>query len=176
MNRRTSSLALAALLCLAVATRAAEAQRVEPVMTGEGWEAFTRVQYEGGLTGFSRPLFGVLVATDTTISFHRCADQGRCERVPRNKRVFAESADFVFRLAELKGIEARVRTVGPGVGRRVLFGVLANDRSEETLHLQIETDSSAEAPRFVTGAAHAEQIASKLRFRMKRLGLEIAEP
>lgn len=174
MRRRTFSLALATLICLAGAGRAAQAQRIEPVMAGDGWEAFTRVQYEGGLTGFSRPLRGVSVATDSTIAFHRCSDR-LCERVPRNRQVFADSAEFVFRLAELKGIEARVRTVGPGVGRRVMFGVLANDRSQETLHLQIETDSSAEAPRFVTGAAHAEQIGSKLRFRMKRLGLEIRE-
>lgn len=159
---------VAVTLCAVLSAGALSAQ-VTAVMTGDGWEAFPRVQYTGGHASFPRPMWGVLVLTDSSLSFHPCGDGRRCEYVPRGKAVFKDTVIFTMRLTDIRELTPTTRTVGPGLGRRAVWGVWANDRSEETIEIRFATDATAEAPTFRTGPTQSASIDAKVRFRMERL-------
>lgn len=168
-------LRIGVLTCLALIAAPLVAQ-VPAIIVGDGWEAFPKVQYQGGHASFSQPMFGVLVLTDSTLTLHPCGDGGRCGYIPTGGKVFKDSVLMRIRLADVRSVVASSQTVSPGVGRRVLWGSWANDRTQETVTLQVTTESSAEAPVFRTQLTQSATIDTKVRFRLERLGVQLRAP
>lgn len=163
-------------LALMLAFVASTARSQENAMlSGDGWEAFPFVEYKGGDSRLPRARYGVLVLTDSTIALHDCADRNNCRNNSRRHPVFKDSAVLVIRLADLRAVSASTETRGPGVGRRVMWGVLANDRTVEQVSLAYDTETTAEAPVFATRPTHAAAIEAKILFRLRRLGVELPE-
>lgn len=161
---------LGGLLLAAIHTTQAQ---LPAVVAGEGYEAFPRVQYQGGHSAFPRAAWGVLVLRDSTISFHECGDGLHCTSAAMSRELFKEPARFTVRLRDLRELSAQTRTRSPGVGRRIMFGALANDRNDELLAFAFDGESTAEAPVFKTLPTQAGAIEAKMRFRLRRLGVEL---
>lgn len=138
------------------------------VLTGEGWEAFPNVQYRGGDSRLERPTFGILVLTDSTLAFHRCWMES-C--FPRKKKQFVwqDSALIRIPLSALKSATAASQNSGPSVGARIMFGMLATDKTQESVTFVVETETSAEAPIFHTQKTQSAVIEAKVQARLRRL-------
>ncbi len=138
-----------------------------------GYEAFPLVEYRGGDATQPKRRTGVLVLTDSTLAFHECTRRRDCLEYKDNP-VFAELI-FSIPLRQLKEVSSSTEVRGPGVGGRIAFGVLATDRKEEFVGVVYETEQSAEAPVFRTQPAQAAAIEAKVRFRLKKLGIQLTE-
>lgn len=172
MNK-SALLLFIAFASTAVLSAAAGAQ-VTPIITGEGWEAFPDVEYQGGHSQFARRIKGVLVLTDSTLSFQACrGPNGSCAYTPRGQTVFYDSVFFSVRIRDVQELSASTQTRSPGVGRRIMWGSLANDRTNEFLAFAFDTDRTAEAPVFKTLPTQAGAIEAKVKFRQRRLGIAI---
>ncbi len=143
------------------------------VIERDGWEAFPFVQYQGGVGSMSKKVTGVLVLTDSTIALHECAVSSCSD--DKKKGVFKETALLVVQLKSIQEVSSSTQVRGPTVGARLAFGLLAGDRTEEYFGVAFETATTAEAPIFKTRKTQAAMIDAKIRFRLKKLGLELKD-
>lgn len=146
----------------------------QAIIARGGWEAFPNVEYQGGDATQPKRLQGMLVLTDSTIALHACAWVS-CGPVPNDtsKPPFAAKALFTIALRDIKDVSSVSQVRGPGVGDKIALGMLAGDRTEEAVGIVYETATSAEAPFFKTLKTHANAVEAKIRFRLKKLGIEL---
>jgi hypothetical protein len=150
----------------------ASAQR--PIIARDGWEAFPFSQYIGGDATQPKPFKGIrymLVLTDSAIAFHECVVYeclAQSDKVP-----FKPTPVFSIPLRQIKEIASSSQVRGAGFGAKLAVGMLAGDRTEEHVGIVYETETSAEAPVFQVDKTHANAIEAKVRFRLKKLGIEL---
>lgn len=168
MKKTMVAVVFAAVLA---APKSLHAQRI---YVKDGWEAFPNVEYQGGDATQPKRLQGMLVLTDSTIALHPCAWVS-CGPVPNDttKPPFAPKPFFTIRLSELKEVASSSDVRGPSAGAKLMVGALAGDRKDEFVGLVYETSSRAEAPTFRTEKTHANAIEAKIRFRLKKLGIDL---
>lgn len=168
-------LTLAGAVVVAGLCLGAEVDAQTYIIAGDGWEAFPGVEYQGGDARFPEKVRGVLVLTDSTLAFHPCRvkTQGGCA-IEKGKLAWKDPAHFVVDLRQIQSIETSTQVRGASAGMKLLVGGLANDRSVEFMSFAHETASSAEAPVFKTYPTQAGALDAKVRFRMKKLGRELA--
>ncbi len=146
----------------------AHSQQNRPIVTGDGWEAFPGVEYQGGDARFPKKLVGVLVLTDSTLEFRSC-DNNYCEAY-KDRDVWGKKTYFVIPLTAITALDVSSSVRSADVGSKIFFGALASDRKQEFFGLAHETEDSAEAPVFLTRQTQAGAIEAKVRFRLKKLG------
>lgn len=165
-----TTLAAAALL---VAAHTASAQ---PPATGifarGGWEAFPGVEYRGGDATQPKQRWGILVLTDTNVALYRCA-LTTCGD-PKKSAPFKGDPLMSIALSTIKDVSSSSQVRGPGMDAKLFLGGLATDKSEEFVGIVYETASSAEAPVFKTNTAQSAAIDAKLKFRLRKLGIELS--
>jgi hypothetical protein len=156
------------LVCTSILPIKVGAQRILSV---DGRDEFQNVEYVGGDATQQKSRSGWLVVTDSTLSIHRCRLSG-C--LPHDKnRYYEEVPDYQIPLRTITEVTSSSQVRGPSTGSRIALGVFAGDRSEEFVGIIYETESSAEAPVFRTKQAQSAALEAKLRFRLKRLGVEL---
>lgn len=158
-----------ALLALVGFAGAASAQEV---YARDGWEAFPGVEYQGGDANYPQRQVGILVLTESAISFHRCAHSG-CWDFPKKGTPFKDAPIFTIALFSVQEVSANSRTRGATSGEKVFVGNLAGSKTEGFVSIVYKTASSAEAPIFKTPATLASAIEAKIRFRMEKIGLTL---
>ncbi len=162
-------LAAASLLLFAVSAHAQGA-----IIARDGWEAFPMVAYQGGDSTQAKKLAPMmLVLDDTSLSLHECNYDYCKER--KDKAPFRKEAKFSIPLTSITGLNGSSRVRGADTAGKVFLGGLASDRAEDFISIVYETASSAEAPVFKTEKAIAGAIDAKLRYRLKRIGVELRE-
>lgn len=165
----------AALIVIATSVSVAAQPPANRIYARDGWEAFSGVYYEGGDATQPKRLLGMLVLTDSTIALHPCVIQ-QCYDTKKGAP-FREPPFFSIPLTSIKDIVSSSRVRGADTMGKVFLGGLASDRPEDFVALVYETKSSVEAPLFKTAKAQSAAIDAKLRFRLKRLGVELnAQP
>ena len=143
------------------------------IIARDGWEAFPEVEYQGGDATKPKKMYGMIVLTDSTIALHRCRWQ-YCEDDRKEvKTPFLPEPLYLIPLRRIQEISASSQVRGPSVGSRIAFGLLAGDQKQEFVGLVYETESSAEAPVFRTLKTQSGAIEAKVRFRLKKLGVEL---
>ena len=168
---RIVSIVAAAMVSFATVSAGAQ----QPILTGKGWEAFPNVDYQGGdATQPKRLLQGMLVLTDSTIALHACAWVNCTPPRDTTKLPFVEKPYFTIRLADIKEVASSSEVRGPSTASRIMIGgALAGDRKEELFGLVYETAASAEAPVFRTQQHQSGAVEAKIRFRLKKLGIDL---
>jgi hypothetical protein len=156
-------------LILALAATSGAAQTA--IIARDGWEAFPNVEYLGGDATQPKRLRGMLVLTDSTISLHQC-EVSTCNDL-KSKPAFKPIPIYTIRLSTLKGVQNAAQQKGAGLGEKILVGGLLSDQKVGTVVLTYESTSSAEAPVFKTDEAHGAALEAKIRFRLKKLGIEL---
>lgn len=116
---------------------------------------------------------GWLVITDSTIALHECTRQ-YCEYDKKGKHYKPEPI-YAIRLQGIKSVESLSDVRGASVGSKLAFGFLAGDRKQEFVGVIYETETNAEAPVFKTQKAQSAAVEAKLKFRLKRLGIELRQ-
>lgn len=153
---------------------ASSAAAQEPIIVGDGFEAFPGVEYRGGDARFSKQVFGVLILTDSSLAFHQCTPTEYYACHPRGDDPFWKAEPlFVVPLAALREVQVSSRVRDATAGSKLLLGIFAGDREEEYIGFVHETVTSAEAPVFRTMKTQAGAIEAKVRYRMEKLGLEL---
>lgn len=145
--------------------------RAQDIIVRDGWEAFPNSEYRGGDASQTRKRLGVLVLTDTSLAFYDCMWNYCADR----KQQLFEEKGLIWRLplTQIKSVSSSTQNRGPSVTGRVLFGVLATDKNAEYFAFTYETERSAEAPVFQMIRTTAGALEAKLRFRLKKLGVEL---
>lgn len=144
----------------------------QQIVARDGYEAFPNVEYRGGDATQPKRLYGYLVLTDSTIALHPCFSGSRCLE-DKKKGLFEPTPYFTIRLSTLKAIQNSASEKGAGIGEKLLIGNLAGGQKEGIVALTYETATSVEAPVFKTDEAHGVALEAKLRFRLKKLGIEL---
>jgi hypothetical protein len=109
----------------------------------------------------------VLVLTDTALAFFPCLSDYCDDR--KNELPWKDPMYFSVPLARITGVQSSSQVRGPGVGGRIMLGLLAGDRTEGMFAVVHETDSSAEVPLFKLSVAQAGALDAKLRYRLARI-------
>lgn len=159
---------VAAVIALIAGVQTLEAQ--EMIIAPNGDDLFNAVQYLGGDAAYPKKRWAVLLLTDSTLSLHDCRDSG-CEK--REGTIRLKPAWMTIDLRSIKEVASSSQVRGPSTGSRIAFGLLAGDRTEEYVGLVYETASNAEAPVFETAKAHSGALEAKIRFRLKKLGVDL---
>lgn len=150
----------------------------QPPVTGiyarDGWEAFAGVYYEGGDATQPKRLMGMLVLTDSAIGFYRCVS-AQCFDDKKGGKPFREPAYFSIPLTSVKDISTSSRVRGADAMGKIMVGGLASDRPEDFVALVYESQTSIEAPLFKTAKTQVAAIDAKIRFRLKKAGLELPD-
>lgn len=167
---------LLALLALPVIA-GAQADRIEArpggIAAGPGWEAFPGLLYLGGHSAMPKEMGGlILVLTDSTLSVYKCRLGGCAVRPDMDPWLGAPL--FETRLDRIVTSTAETRVREAGLGSRILVGVLAGDRKEETYTVTFDTETTAETPSFRTAITGAAAIDAKVRFRRRKMGKPLA--
>lgn len=165
---------LVVLVVLTTAVSAAAQPPVTTIFTGDGWEAFPGVYYQGGDATHPKKQYGMLVLTDSTIALHQCAVLMTCDE-PKKGVPFKSPALYTIQLSSLKQIVSSSRVRSADAMGKLFLGGLASDRPEDFIGLVYETATSVEAPLFKTAKAHSAAIDAKIRFRLKKLGIDLAQ-
>lgn len=161
------SFAVAVVLALLAAR--ADAQEI---YVGDDWEGFPYVEYLGGDARHKHKGIGILVLTDTAIAFYNCASELCRGRKGRNFDPH-KGLLWVLPLRSIKDVSSSSQNKGPSATGRMLFGALATDRNEEYFGFSYETETSAEAPVFKVPKTFSGALEAKVRFRLKRLGVQL---
>ncbi len=145
----------------------------QDVIVGEGYEGFPMVDYKGGDSRFKKKGYGILVLTDSTLAFYNCAWTS-CMK--KNDLYFKpEGIIWSVPLTRIRSLSSNSQNRGASVGNRVLFGALASDTNEELFAFTHDTDTSAEAPVFKTPRHMSLAMEAKVRFRLRKLGIELPQ-
>lgn len=155
-----------AIISVAFGCSAAEAQSL---VSEKGWEAWSQVRYIGGdakQTELNRKArtgapYSMLVLTDTTIELHACLSR-LCDDDPKRGTPFAVQSLYTIPLAAIRHVD---QWIEPSAGVNY---------SPDQFGFVYETATGVEAPAFaISSWADARMILAKVRFRMKKLGLEL---
>jgi|688.fasta_scaffold317193_2 hypothetical protein len=145
------------------------------VISGDGWEAFPNVEYQGGDARFNKKTVGILVMTDSSVAFYECAFKTARIDLPcgshRTKTMIKEPALWLVTLKAITEVNSSTQVRPASTGEKFMIGILASDRAEEFFGFAHETASSAEAPIFKTQKTQASALEAKLRFRLKKAGV-----
>lgn len=144
------------------------------VIARDGWEAFPVVEYQGGDATQPKKRAGMLVLTDSTLALHECYWTGCYDFKKQEKPPFRAEPLYLIPLRAVREVSASSQVRGPSTSSRIAWGMLASDRTEEFVGLVYESASSAEAPVFKTMKSQSGAIEAKVRFRLKKLGVDIA--
>ncbi len=159
-------LALAVFLLLA---STASAQ----IVAGPGWEAFPEVAYLGGDATQPKIVRGFLVLTDSTLELHECVIVPHCVAT-KKAPAWKPQATYTIKLSAIKEVRSNARSSDASVTEKIIGGALASS-SEEVVTLVYESPSNVEAPVFQTPKAYSAALDAKIRFRLKKLGVDIPE-
>lgn len=144
--------------------------RAQDFQVRNGYEA-TYAMYLGGDAKETKKREGIIVLTDSAIAFYEC----RWRYCETRRDTLFDAAQLIWRrpLTQIKGVSASTQNRGPSVLGRATFGVLAMDQNKEYFGFTYETETSAEAPVFETMKTVAGALEAKVRFRLKKLGIEL---
>jgi hypothetical protein len=160
-------------LALTVATLAPGelAAHNQAMYASDGWEAFPNVSYQGGDATQPKRRFGMLVLTDSTIALHECANIS-CFDNSKGKLPFKAQPWFSIALSSLTQIahSSQVRKDGAAT---FFLGALADGDSEGFVGFVYQTARNVEAPLFKMKKEQSGVLDAKVRFRLKRLGIEL---
>jgi hypothetical protein len=150
----------------------------QPPTTGiyarDGWEAFAGVYYEGGDATQPKRLMGMLVLTDSSIGLHPCVYE-QCQDDKKGKQPFKEPAYFTIPLNAVKRITNSSQVRDADLAGKIMVGGLAPARAEDFVAIVYESPSSVEAPLFKSAKTQVAAIDAKLRFRLKKRGIELQD-
>ena len=146
------------------------------IFARDGWEAFPGVEYQGGDATQPKKRWGMLVLTDTTIGLYPCVYESCRDGDKKGvKRPFNDPAFFIIPLSAIKDVTSSARSRSASTSEKFFLGGLAGSQSEDFVGLVYETGASAEAPVFKTGKAQSTAVDAKIRFRLKKLGIELQD-
>jgi hypothetical protein len=131
---------LGVITVLAFRASPLSAQEFLPI-SGDGWEAFRRVEYLGGDLTIGGKRQGVLVLTDSTISFHEC--NNGCYNDPK-KPPFKPEWLWKIRYSQMVEVEDKSQTKAASGTARFLMGASAADHNQELVTIAYESEKSAE--------------------------------
>ncbi len=131
------------------------------------------VDYKGGDSRFQKKGYGILVLTDSTLAFYNCAGAA-CKK---HKGVYFTPDGVIWSvpLTRIRSLSSNSQNRGASVGNRVLFGALASDTNEELFAFTHDTETSAEAPVFKTPRHMSLSLEAKVRFRLRKLGIDLPQ-
>jgi hypothetical protein len=141
------------------------------IVAVDGRDEFQRVEYVGGDASQPKKEYGWLVLTDSTIAIHGCP-QVACPH-DKKRRYYREEPEYTVHLRHITEVTSSSQVRGPSTGSRLALGFLAGDRTEEFVGLVYETENAVEAPVFKTQRAQSAALEAKIKFRLKRLGVEL---
>lgn len=145
----------------------------QDILVRDGYEAFPMVDYQGGDARFKKKGTGVLVLTDSTLAFYNCS-WGYCE--DHKGRMF-EPKGLIWSvpLNKITSVSVSSQNRGASVTGRVLFGALATDSNAEYFAFAHDTETSAEAPVFRTPKTMSGALDAKVRFKLRKLGINLPQ-
>lgn len=147
--------------------------RAQEIIVGDGFEGFPMVDNKGGDSRFQKKGYGILVLTDSTLAFYSCA--GASCKKHQGAYFTPEANIWSVPLTRIRSLSSNPQNRGASVGNRVLFGALASDTYEELFAFTHDTETSAEAPVFKTPWHMSLAMEAKLRFRLRKFGIELLQ-
>jgi hypothetical protein len=169
MKLATRVALVAAVCCLASRS---EAQR--EIVARDGWEAFVVEWMGGDATRAAKRHMAILVLDDTSMTLYACNVSPHCMtngKGPPHKG----PPLYSIQLKSVKDVTSSSQFRGQGTLAKLALGGLAGDANDELVNVDYETASSAESPVFKTERAQSAALESKIRFRLKKLGVTIPE-
>lgn len=132
----------------------------QKVVARDGWEAFY-ADYVRGDGSQGKPLYGMLVLTDSSLAIHKCVANPHCVDDPK-KGFFLPQPLYSIPLKAIQSVESKI-----GRDRGAVYPALvvayASGNTVEVPEFKFENTPSAEAAEL------------KLRYRLKKLGVTIPE-
>lgn len=114
---------------------------------------------------------------------HACATTGdrdpclyhQCQDDRKGKLPFREPPYFTILLNAVKQITNSSRVRDADLAGKMMIGGLAPARAEDFVAIVYESSSSVEAPLFKTAKTQVAALDAKLRFRLKKRGIELQD-
>lgn len=138
-----------------------------------GADVVRGAEYRGGHSGLAVTQKGVLVLSDSALALFVCKSTDCMNATATDWD--RTSIVLSIPLASVQGVEISTSRRGPSATSRFMWGVFAKDRNEGYVAVTYAVGGTVETPVFKTGDAVAPALEAKIRFRAKKLGVQVEQ-